>query len=284
MDVSWRGSLEDVRAALSSGANVNCTDSKGLSPLMWACKRDDDWTVAESIVRELLSAGAVVCQVDDWQRMAIHFAAACSSRAVVTMLLEAKSPVDPPGSDDDTPLLWCCVRNDEEALEIARVLLDRGADVKQKDQDNSTPLLEASRWGSAALVELLLSRGADVTAVSTDSRTALMLASRNDMHGAAIIPLLVCAGVNVNAVTRLSARTCACTAIWSQRHKEEDGTEVTHYMDMQPHILQHGTAALRHPALVFEQNASGGHWPAPPRAPLTALRGRSRRRPAPPPW
>jgi hypothetical protein len=135
------GSLEAVRAALSSGANVNCVDEKLSSPLMWACCRYDDWAVAEDIVRELLSCGAVVnsCIKDAW--MAIHYAARWSSCAVVTLLLEVKSLVDPRNKGNNTPLHLCCLRSDEEAVKIARVLLDFGAQIERRGLFQRTELL-----------------------------------------------------------------------------------------------------------------------------------------------
>jgi ankyrin repeat protein len=205
------GSLEAVRAALSSGANGNCVNENLTSPLMFACRRKDDWAVAEDIVRELLSCGSVVnsCDAEGW--MAIHFAAHWSSCAVVTLLLEAKSIVDPRNKDNNTPLIACCGgRSDEEAVKIARVLLDRGAEIEQRGRWQRTPLLEASISGSAELVELLLSRGADIKAVDENGNTALILASHNGMHGPAIIPLLVKAGVDVSAVNSDGESALVC--------------------------------------------------------------------------
>jgi hypothetical protein len=146
LDACKGGSLE-VRAAVSSGANSSCVDKGLSSPLMWACSRQDDWAVAEDIVRELLSCGAAVnsCDVEGW--MAIHFAALRSSSAVVTLLLQAKSLVDPRSKHNNTPLHLCCQRSDEEAVKIARVLLDWGAEIEQRGRWQRTPLLEASRSG-----------------------------------------------------------------------------------------------------------------------------------------
>jgi ankyrin repeat protein len=208
-----RGSLEAVRAVLSSAcANSSCVDKSPSSPLTWACRRNDDWAVAEDIVRELLSCGAAVNSCNDEGWMAVHYAAAWSSSAVVTLLLEAKSRVDPRDEDKNTPLL-CCERSDEEAVKIARVLLDRGAQVEHCGRRQRTPLLQASGLGSAELVELLLSRGADIKAVDENGDTALTLASCNGMHGPAIIPLLAMAGVDVNAVNSRGRSALVCGLI-----------------------------------------------------------------------
>jgi hypothetical protein len=45
------GSLKAVWAALSGGANASCVDENLSSPLICACHRQDDWVVAEDVVR-----------------------------------------------------------------------------------------------------------------------------------------------------------------------------------------------------------------------------------------
>jgi ankyrin repeat protein len=194
-----KASLADVRAALSRGASVNCVGSDRYSPLMLACERRRDWSVAEAIVNELLLAGAVVDICSESMLMAIHLAAMYSSRAMVKLLLDARSLVDPRSADGWTPLHLCCEREDEEALEIARVLLDRGGSAQHPGRHYRTPLMSAARDGTAAMVALLLSHGADVHAVDEEKKTALHLAAQNRMHGPAIIPLLVEMGADINA-------------------------------------------------------------------------------------
>jgi hypothetical protein len=88
------GSLAEVRDAISGGANINCVDDDRWSPLMLACRRQDDWSVAEAIVSELLSAGAVVNMCTDIV-MALHLAAAWSSSAIVTLLRGGQKPGRP---------------------------------------------------------------------------------------------------------------------------------------------------------------------------------------------
>jgi ankyrin repeat protein len=207
------GSLADVRTALSTtiDVDVNCLDEafiggRRTTPLLWACRRLD-WSAAELIVCELLSHGAAA---DDrylaYQRdarkqlVAIHVAASHSSCAVTKTLLDAHSSVNSL-CGSLTPLHYCCMRDDGEAVSVARVLLDAGAWMEQRDSKGGTPLLIAAQCGSPTLVGFLLSRGADISALSNSGSSALMRASGNVMHGAAIVPLLVQAGVDVNFVS-----------------------------------------------------------------------------------
>jgi ankyrin repeat protein len=53
------------------------------------------------------------------------------------------------------------------------VLLDRGADVNAKRNDDTTPLHLAASRGRTEIVKLLLDRGADVNAKDTQGSTPL---------------------------------------------------------------------------------------------------------------
>ncbi len=188
------GSLQAVRAALASGANASCVDEDQSSPLMTglllrtlyaSCWRVERWSISATSSSCCPSTVQLVGQVALWWP--------CCSRPRVLLIHVTRTM---------TPLI-ACDRSDEEAEKIARVLLDRGAQIEHRGDFQRTPLLEASRSGSAGLVELLLSRGADIKAVDEHGDTALARASCNHMHGPAIIPLLAKAGVDVNAVNSI---------------------------------------------------------------------------------
>jgi ankyrin repeat protein len=65
----------------------------------------------------------------------------------------------------------------EEKAEIVRLLIEQGADVKARDESQSTPLHLASSSGILGSVRLLLEHGADVAARDGCGRTPLHLAS-----------------------------------------------------------------------------------------------------------
>ena len=62
------------------------------------------------------------------------------------------------------------------AVGVARLLLERGADVNARAKDGSTPLHTASCFADLAAVRLLLEHGADVKAEDDRGRTALQVA------------------------------------------------------------------------------------------------------------
>jgi len=63
-------------------------------------------------------------------------------------------------------------------VDLARMLVERGADVSAQKKDGSTALHLASRYGRVDLARMLVERGADVSAQNKDGLTALHLASR----------------------------------------------------------------------------------------------------------
>ena len=57
---------------------------------------------------------------------------------------------------------------------MVRLLVDRGADVKAKDNYGETVLDTAVRLGNRAVVRLLVGKGADVKVKENDGRTAFL--------------------------------------------------------------------------------------------------------------
>jgi ankyrin repeat protein len=103
--------------------------------------------------------------------------------------------------DDGDDLLHtlCRVRDNGRSVSLARLLLERGADIEAKDATYSKTVLQAAvRSNNSEIVALLLAHGADVNAVDTNGSSPLHDAFAFYVHRD-IITLLVTHGADVNA-------------------------------------------------------------------------------------
>ena len=60
-----------------------------------------------------------------------------------------------------------------------RVLIERGADIKARDQQGNSPLIVAAGNGWVDVVRVLVEKGADITAKNNAGSTPLLIASAN---------------------------------------------------------------------------------------------------------
>jgi ankyrin repeat protein len=191
-------SLSAIEVALRNVASINATTAKGETGLSRACCRKN-WEAALPIVKLLLAKRFAPSMINEEELNALHCAARLSSAKVVALLLgKMQKNINTVTNKRYSALSLCCIRFDEEAVVVARVLLDAAADIESVEGDFSrTPLLLACLNGRPELVSLLLERGANVKAVDRDGDNALTLACANGAFGREMIPLLVNAGVDV---------------------------------------------------------------------------------------
>jgi ankyrin repeat protein len=110
------------------------------------------------------------------------------------------------GEDSEELLRWiCCVGNIEDrelSVTLARLLIERGANVTgQNSIDSSTVLHAAAFPGNHGLVALLLANGADVAATNDIGRTPLHFAVQDSWPSAdsSTIDLLIAHGATIDA-------------------------------------------------------------------------------------
>lgn len=188
-----KGSLKDVKRAVSKGGRVNSVCRRHQrSPLIYACRRNDDYQVAEQIVRFLIAHGASVYQSCNLNSTPLHWACEFSSLAVVKFLLGQDARVEARSDDRWTPLFFAAQRQDDEAHQITRLLLLHCASSYISDHGNrTTPLLLAAEHGTTATLNLLLNHcHIDMNGIGSGD-TALIAAARNIAHGATMIPLVL---------------------------------------------------------------------------------------------
>jgi ankyrin repeat protein len=84
--------------------------------------------------------------------------------------------------------------------DVAKVLLENGADVNAVSEDKSTALHFTAEFGHADVAKVLLQNGTKVNAVTTDGKTALYIACRDGYVD--VVKVLIQNGADVNAVCK----------------------------------------------------------------------------------
>ena len=113
-----------------------------------------------NLVSDLITLGANL----DWQdedngnRTPLHWAAWRGRVEIARMLIDAGANLDIQDDQGQTPLHWAAKYGREE---IARMLIGAKADVNVQDKWGSTPLHGAARWGYEEISKMLIGAGAN---------------------------------------------------------------------------------------------------------------------------
>ena len=186
---------------LDAGANPNVKSEAGVSPLMIAITRND-----RGMMDLLRTRGAILGESEG--QLLVESRHGNLER--VRQLLEAGISANVPGPHGSTPLLEAVHGGH---LEVARKLIDRGADVHRVGGGRSA-LEWAVRGGNLAIVQLLLAHGANVNACGKGGRTPLMVAC--EKYHPAILDALLDANADVDAADDLG-RTPLLIALVAER-------------------------------------------------------------------
>ena len=185
---------------LNGGADPNATSMSGYTPLhtlvsrrsFWERPKTNDDSTRDYVntARILLKRGAKVGAKAEQGKTPLHFAASYGDLELVKLLVAAGASIHTRTASGVTPLhlvasgqsLW---GNDLQPNgsptrygDIAKYLLEQGADVNANDDMKSTPLYLAAVFCDQSVAAVLLERGADITATSHHGETPLSGAKR----------------------------------------------------------------------------------------------------------
>jgi ankyrin repeat protein len=180
-----------VLRTLLKSTEVNTRDKRGTTPLMYAAASG-----SVDAVRTLLAAGADANAANDFGATALMWGITDAEK--IRVLLAAGADVKAKSKMGRTPLYLAAANNGSSAT--VKLLLDRGANPTERDNQQSTPLLAASAANDLLSIKLLLEHGADANDADVFGMTPLMLAAGNGNLKA--IEMLLGRGANVNAVTK----------------------------------------------------------------------------------
>ncbi|KXX75528.1 Vegetative incompatibility protein HET-E-1 [Madurella mycetomatis] len=113
---------------------------------------------------------------DSHDKTTLHWAARNGHENIARLLLDRGANTKAQAGNSLTPLHWAAENGHEN---MARLLLDRGANIEAQDSDSLTPLYWAVRNGHENTARLLLDRGASIEAQDSDSVPLLLIANPN---------------------------------------------------------------------------------------------------------
>jgi uncharacterized protein len=192
-----------IDALIAKKVTVDVANEFGSTPLAEAVKLAD-----ARMVKVLLAAGARVDRADENGQTALMLAIKTGELPIVEMLVNAGANVNVVEEfQQQTPLMWA-VTASKHAVEMTRLLLSKGANVKARarytdwpNQLSSEPrgqyrpvggltaLLYASRNGCSDCVQALIGAGADVDVPTPEGVTPLMISLDNDHNDVAALLL-----------------------------------------------------------------------------------------------
>ena len=193
--LAQNGDVQGVARLLESGTDIETTDARGATALVWAARGGH-----VPLVKMLLSNSANVEHQAYGGIRPLHFAVNSLQEPTALLLLE-DGQADANGADDqgNTSLHWAASRG---VLGTVVLMKEHGAEVNVANKSKVTPLMRAAACGHTTVVPRLLQFGADYAAADADGNTALHYAARG--QHAAIVTALLEAGAATDAKNKLN--------------------------------------------------------------------------------
>lgn len=184
MRAAENGRVDEVRALLASGVDVNAKLGAGHTALMFAANEGH-----LEIVKALLAAGADPNAMGGsfhygafaaWMSSLNH----CNKNwlEIFDAMVAAGVELNPKTHIYFSPLGYAIAKQQDPVM-VERLIM-RGADVNLRDTETGeTPLMLAAKYSSAEVVKVLIAAGADVNARNNERKAVLTITEESRENG-----------------------------------------------------------------------------------------------------
>ena len=118
----------------------------------------------------------------------LHIAARRGLLGIAKLLIDKGADINAGDAAGETPLHFAAANGQRE---VAKLLIDKGAKVSAATKFGGTPLHRAAKMGHREIAELLLDKKAEVNAKDASGRTPLDVAAESDAKGASAVAELL---------------------------------------------------------------------------------------------
>ena len=187
---TWNKQPGIAKYLIDNGADVNTRNNKGITPLLGICAGTGP---DAGIVRQLIARGADINGKDNNGRVPLHDVVIIGNLEVARFMIEHGADVNVYDKIYSSNMLDMAISFNKNDT-LAKLLIESGAKINQKDIDGNTELHLAAMRGFAGLIGLLAQKGADINAVNNNHHTALYYAAKHGYLNAA--DALIAAGAD----------------------------------------------------------------------------------------
>ena len=149
------GKTQDVKQAISNGANLKTRDVNGWTPLDWTT--DSSQSEIVDIAEIIIDAGANVNTVDYEGMTPLHWSAMYGKKELSILFIKKGANVSVKNEEGMSPLYGAAANGHKEVVEL---LISKGADVNAKNHDDETPLDWSIKLKRPEIADLLRKHGA----------------------------------------------------------------------------------------------------------------------------
>jgi ankyrin repeat-rich membrane spanning protein len=205
---SVNGYKEMVELLIKNGANLNIKNIDGWSALIGAVFKNH-----YNIAQLLIENGIVVNVEDKYLISAMIFTYDKGYSKLFKLLFEAEVNSENIRDKQGNTLLIMATRLELEG--VVKSLLENGANVNERNNDNETALIWASQKNNKDVIEILLEYKPKLDLIDKNGWSALKVACRNHQTKD-IVELLVDTGANINQISEINDVTPLKTATWNE--------------------------------------------------------------------